>query len=231
MLNAVVRVNQIDYEKNLHRVFPRVNANIKKVSTDSPFVQRFQSLGSDAEAVATAILAAIPESERTQLVVDGINANADWMTSKFNGKAAKYTGGDIIKLGSVSVENVDGDYVAKCNNISVVYKQLVDIESVKIRLDRLLGGFAGIAKTGVKVAAGIAPEKFEKTIIDLLSKEENKKKLIAYGNSLVQKFGFYANIVDIQLVQIPAETVPQTKVEDKLVVPADIETKLSAAWK
>ena len=232
MLNAVVKVNQIDYEANLKRVFPRVNANIKAITSDSAFVQKFQKLGDEAESVAFGILANIASDERGQIVADGVNANTDWMVWKFNGKAAKYTGGEIIKIGNVGMSAEGDALVARCENISVIYKDLVGIESVKVRVERLLGGVAGsIATMGVKAVTTIAPDKFEKTVIDLLGKPDNKKKLVAYANQLLKKYGFFANVVDIDLVQIPHVDVATKTVEDKLTVPADIETKLEAAWK
>lgn len=206
MLLARIKISNINYEKTFRAIFPLVKEKVAAMESKNMMIRLFQKLDDAALPVLLGVMCRLPEKTKNELLVHCINTYAIILRDKLNEELKNDTWGRLFLVGDMRLVCQDNDFFLGIDKIEVDYKSLLEIDAVNEKLNGFFGKFAGVVKTGTKMAVTLAPDALEKKGLEILWKEENKQKLMAIAKRTLDMYGIVMSLDDIQLMQDKEET-------------------------
>lgn len=191
MIKIRLDVGQINYEKSLENLLPRLYERYRGEKELSILKKLIVRLGDDAVPVAKQLFKYLDTDARDQILIWAVNSHSEQLADSLSRHIAEAFSGAVIVMGAIQGKDVSGPGLTLyASNVSIDYDEL-------IKSPMLSGGvLKGAARTAIQLAN---PETREKTCISLLSSALVKSKLISIIAESLQKAGLVVTLQDIEL--------------------------------
>lgn len=226
MLNANVRINKINYENTIQRIFPVVSPKVMTISSSKVIVRLFRQLGDAALPVLLGVTSRLPENTKNELLIRGLNAYAPILKEQINTELHKDEWGQCFTIGTISVSQRE-NILLNLGRIEVNYQELLKREQISEAMSNRFGKWKGLAKTAASLAVTFAQNTVERKGLDWLLQENNQKKLLGLIRQILDKYDIQIDVDDIQIVQENAKDV--LEVPDSFSLTEQMENDMIAA--
>lgn len=233
MLTATIQIKNIDYEATFRHIYPAISEKVMEWNTKNMIIRLFQQLGDASLPVLISLLYQLSESTKNELLVRILNSYAPVLREKINEEFKKDDWGKCFNIGSLSVDRQtveQRDYIIlTVSHVEVDYHALLNHDKVSNALNGYLGRFSHIAKSAANLAATLAPDTLERTGLDHLWGEENKRRLINLIKNALNKYGLEMELEDIQLIQDEKMGDDSIEVKQPLILTEEMEADIISA--
>lgn len=218
MINARINISEIDYEKSLANLFPVGLEKCRKMEKPNLAIRFLLKMGDTSMEAALGILNRMDEKSKGELLCGLVNLYCQEIQSVVNALLQKDEMGRNIYIGDIYMaQNPDGRLLLVGRNIKIDYGSLMKNDTVKQKI----GDFAGkaikktmfggndtlrkvVEDTAGSVAGfavGAAPNMAEKKALSVISRQENKNRLLHMAEQVLEERGLCVNLEDFVFAQ------------------------------
>ena len=202
-------IGNIDYCQSILKLLPDFIEKYKNEAGSNIIVRMVNRLGDKTVPVILNLMKFFDKQTTTALLAHLIDGHRDRLTGTINSYLDSTFQGPAVRLGGVfSAIDPDGQLILCASDVQVDYKSLVETEVVEAGIDRFGGEFMSdygvdstLLKKGVKFiikkGARIAPNAMEKQVLQILSSEKTKLKIIPKLTEALNNRGLIVEISDL----------------------------------
>lgn len=219
MIHAVIKIQEIDYEKSFTNLFPRVMEKLNQKEHKNLAVRFLQKMGDSSVPVVLGTLAGMTEKGKGELLIEIVNAYQQEFLVLLNHFLEKKNLGNQIQIGSFRMGwNKKGQMMIAIRDVKADYAEILQNDRVQQKIQDFAGAKAAkiggssvfqlLAANSVSAAAKFAanrmPDEVEKMAISVMEKPENKKRILNLAEQAMEKNGLCVKLEDISFRQADA---------------------------
>lgn len=220
MLNANVEILAIDYEKSIRNLMVRALQKLDENAEMGMAARLLRKLGNSAPAVFCSLIQYMSDAEKAELICELVNQYQEKLVGMVNDALASHELGKNIELGKMFFRTFGTGLLIYAQNVKVNYRGILDNgivqkkveDTVQQYADRsilgkvpgLSGLLKGNANTVAKMAVSIAPGEVEKNALKIIESPENKRKMTALLEEVLEKEGLAVDIGQINILSTDA---------------------------
>ncbi|MDO4325065.1 MAG: hypothetical protein Q4E24_03355 [bacterium] len=219
MIHAVIKIQEIDYEKSFINLFPRAMEKLNQKEHKNLAVRFLQKMGDSSVPVALGTLDRMTERGKGELLIKIVNVYQQEFLVMLNRFLEKKNLGNQIQIGSFRMGwNKKGKMVIVVRDVKADCAEILQSDSVQQKIWDFAGAkapkiggssvFQLLAANSVSAAAKFAanrmPDEMEKMAISVMEKPENKKRILNLAEQAMEKNGLCVKLEDISFRQADA---------------------------
>lgn len=248
MINAKITIKEIQYEESFENLFPMGIQKCRKMENPNLAVRFLLKMGDASMTAALGILDMMGEESKNELLCGLVNLYRQEIQSALNALLQKDELGRNIQMGDIYMaQDSNGQLSFHVRDIVVDYGELMKNDAVKQKIGdyankavkkSVFGAFDLLQKVAAEgaglaaeFAAGVAPKEVEKTVLAMMAKSENKRKLLQMAEQVLAERGLRVKPEDFVFVQetpseVPEELIVEEAQDKGFVLSASLEEDL-----
>ena len=242
MVTVKIDIGKIDYEKNFKELFPVVMKKLEIVENKNLALRFLMKMGEASMTAVLGILGRLDERAKGEILCGIIRLYGQEIVSRLNETLEKDEIGRNINITQILLLQ-DGEkmelyaYGAKINYRGLLDNQDIQ-KKVKDAAENMAQGLGGLFQEAIgnnvgklaKAAARIAPGEVERVGLNLLQKENVKRKLLALSEKALHDKGVWLDLIDFNIEQIDTKQefidTLQENTESKQLFSEELEEKI-----
>lgn len=241
MLRAKIKIGRIDYEKSFAELFPEVQKKLAGIESENAAVRFLRKMGNSSMTAVLGIMGFLGEREKQEILCVLANMYAGEIEGKLNEALQNDEIGKYIRISGISIgQSTAGELEVIAEQVEIDYRGLVQNPTVQQKIGeaaggmtRGLGAFQRFASNNAgplaRAAALVMPSEVEKIGLNILQKEENKRRIRDLAEKTLAEKGIWLTLKDMELQPVTGEAEPQRKTAPKSVFSRELEEKLMDA--
>ncbi len=209
MVDIILDIERIDYEKSVEGLLPPVLEWISKDEKLKEADRFLKKLGGDTVPVMKKLLSFLDDDAKDEIIVWLLTRHGDHLRQSADDYLGKIFPG-VFRIGSVTAENKPGSRLLfRAEQVDVTYSALLDSPLVE---NRIPSQGSGLLKGAARLLNMIPQPQLEKQGIALLNTDKVKAKVIGALTEGFEKAGLFVTIRGMEIVTAsesagaPAET-------------------------
>lgn len=220
MIKISLEVQEINYEKCFENLIPQLTKDFKSSTDPTEIDKLIIRLGNDLVPVVNRLVGFLDTDTRDQIIVWMVEEMQDTIVDSVNKALHDYLGVDAVIIGTLYAQDQPGTRISlHAGQVRTDSTQLTDSPA-------LTGIIGGIAKFAFMFSD---PGAVEKDVINLLSSEYVKPKIISTLSDGLHKAGLQVTVSDILVSEDTGKgKIPRMKdpEKDEGLLPDVIEDKI-----
>ena len=220
MIKISLEVQEINYEKCFENLIPQLTKDFKSSTDPTEIDKLIIRLGDDLVPVVNRLVGFLDTDTRDQIIVWMVEEMQDTIVDSVNKALHDYLGVDAVIIGTLYAQDQPGTRISlHAGQVRTDSTQLTDSPA-------LTGIIGGIAKFAFMFSD---PGAVEKDVINLLSSEYVKPKIISTLSDGLHKAGLQVTVSDILVSEDTGKgKIPRMKdpEKDEGMLPDVIEDKI-----
>ena len=220
MIKISLEVQEINYEKCFENLIPQLTKDFKSSTDPTEIDKLIIRLGDDFVPVVNRLVGFLDTDTRDQIIVWMVEEMQDTIVDSVNKALHDYLGVDAVIIGTLYAQDQPGTRISlHAGQVRTDSTQLTDSPA-------LTGIIGGIAKFAFMFSD---PGAVEKDVINLLSSEYVKPKIISTLSDGLHKAGLQVTVSDILVSEDTGKgKIPRMKdpEKDEGLLPDVIEDKI-----
>ena len=220
MIKISLEVQEINYEKCFENLIPQLTKDFKSSTDPTEIDKLIIRLGDDLVPVVNRLVGFLDTDTRDQIIVWMVEEMQDTIVDSVNKALHDYLGVDAVIIGTLYAQDQPGTRISlHAGQVRTDSTQLTDSPA-------LTGIIGGIAKFAFMFSD---PGAVEKDVINLLSSEYVKPKIISTLSDGLHKAGLQVTVSDILVSEDTGKgKIPRMKdpEKDEGLLPDVIEDKI-----
>ena len=220
MIKISLEVQEINYEKCFENLIPQLTKDFKSSTDPTEIDKLIIRLGDDLVPVVNRLVGFLDTDTRDQIIVWMVEEMQDTIVDPVNKALHDYLGVDAVIIGTLYAQDQPGTRISlHAGQVRTDSTQLTDSPA-------LTGIIGGIAKFAFMFSD---PGAVEKDVINLLSSEYVKPKIISTLSDGLHKAGLQVTVSDILVSEDTGKgKIPRMKdpEKDEGLLPDVIEDKI-----
>lgn len=192
MLNAIIQVSSIDYEKSISVLLPKVVAHLQQESKPNTLIRLFQKLGDASIELTCGILRYVPVDVKTQLICTLIDQYREVILHKINKALSTNALGKNFQIGDICTQKTDNNLL-----IFTAYRVAIDYTGV---IDMLANEKAGKWGGLLRVARNVVSHSHTETLaLEALAVPRLHAALCRLLQNALARGGVFVEISDVRI--------------------------------
>lgn len=192
MLNAIIQVSSIDYEKSISVLLPKVVAHLQQESKPNTLIRLFQKLGDASIELTCGILRYVPVDVKTQLICTLIDQYREVILHKINKALLTNALGKNFQIGDIRTQKTDNNLL-----IFTAYRVAIDYTGV---IDMLANEKAGKWGGLLRVARNVVSHSHTETLaLEALAVPRLHAALCRLLQNALARGGVFVEISDVRI--------------------------------
>lgn len=248
MINAEITIRDIDYEKSFANLFPVGLEKCKKIENPNLAIRFLLKMGDASMEAALGVLNRMEEKSKGELLCGLVNLYGREIQSSLNAVLQEDELGRNICIGDIYMtQDTEGWLSLMVGNIKIDYGSLLKNDTVKQKIGDIAGDairktmFGGsdtlrkvveeTAGSVAEFAVGAAPNMAEKKALSVISRRENKNKMLHMARRVLEEKGLCVNLEDFAFAQekypgMQGEVIGKNAKERKFEMSTTLEDEL-----
>jgi|GEM_PF-4708801 len=192
MLNAIIQVSSINYEKSISVLLPKVVAHLQKESKPNTLIRLFQKLGDASIELTCGILRYVPVDIKTQLIYTLIEQYREVILHQINKALSTNTLGKNFQIGDIRAQKNDSNLL-----VFTACRVMIDYTGV---IDMLANEKAGKWGGLLKVASNVVSSSHAETLaLEALAVPRLHAALCRLMQNALARGGVFVEISDVHI--------------------------------
>ena len=205
MIDIVLDIERIDYDKSVEGLLPPVLAWISKDEKMKEAAKFIGKLGGDTVPVVKKLLGFLDDDAKDEIIVWLISRHGEQLRKSADDYLEKIFPG-VFRIGNIAAENRPGSRLLfRAEQVDVTYAALLDSPLVE---NRIPSQGSGLLKGAARLLNMIPQAQIEKQGIALLKTDKVKAKVITALTEGFEKAGLFVTIRGVEF-ETAAEGVKQ----------------------